>query len=152
VNGNYPGYNCWVAPAEEAAGHPEKADALLAKAGTFVDCYRFKADILDHRGDWAGAQKQYAAAVTLAPDLPAGYFSWGQALRRHGDLNGAVAKFAAANQRGPHWADPLAAWGDVLAQQGKWSEALAKYDEALKSAPAWPQLHRARAFAARRAG
>ena len=52
-------------------------------------------------------QKAYAAAVTLAPDLPAGYYSWGVALARHGDLAGAEAKLKAANQRGPHWADPL---------------------------------------------
>ena len=51
------GYNCWVAPVEEAAGHPDKADAVLKTAGTFHDCYRFRADILDSRGDWPGAQK-----------------------------------------------------------------------------------------------
>ena len=95
----YPGYNCWIAPAEEAAGHPEKADAILKTAGTFVDCYRFRGDILDQRGDWAGAQKAYAAAVALAPDLPAGYYSWGVALARHGDLAGAESKIKDAHQR-----------------------------------------------------
>ncbi|HWE47591.1 MAG TPA: tetratricopeptide repeat protein, partial [Caulobacteraceae bacterium] len=148
---NYPGYSCWVAPVEEATGHPDKADAVLAKGGTFVDCYRFKADILDHRGDWAGAQRQYAAAVALAPDLPAAYYSWGMALVRHGDLKGAMAKFAAANKRGPHWADPLKAWGDVLARQGKWDEALKKYRKALSYAPAWSELRRAEAVAGRKA-
>ncbi len=118
VSSNNPGYNCWIAPAEEAAGHPEKADALLKTAGTFVDCYRFRADILDGRGDWPGAQKAYADAVALAPDLPAAYYSWGVALARHGDLAGAEAKFKGANQSGPHWADPLKAWGDVLVKQG----------------------------------
>jgi hypothetical protein len=73
---NNPGYTYWIAPAEEAAGHPDKADAVLKAAGTFVDCYRFRADILDHRSDWAGAEKFYADAVALAPDLPAGYYSW----------------------------------------------------------------------------
>jgi tetratricopeptide (TPR) repeat protein len=80
---NFPGYNCWIAPAEEAAGHPEKADAVLNSAGTFVDCGRFRADILDGRGDWRAAQKAYADAVALAPDLPAAYYSWGLALARH---------------------------------------------------------------------
>lgn len=84
-----------------------------------MDCYRFRADILDGRGNWAGAQKAYAEAVALAPDLPAGYHSWGVARVKHGDLNGAAAKFAEANQRGPHWADPLKEWGDVLAKQGE---------------------------------
>ena len=82
---SFPGYSCWIAPVEEAAGHPAKADAVLASAGTYVDCYRFRADIFDGRGDWRGAQKAYAQAVALAPDLPAAYYSWGLALARHGD-------------------------------------------------------------------
>jgi len=59
----------------EKTGEPAKADAALNAAGkfTFVDCYRFRGDVLDLRGDWPGAQKAYAEAVALAPDLPAGY-------------------------------------------------------------------------------
>jgi tetratricopeptide (TPR) repeat protein len=148
VSSNYPGYLCWVAPAEEMSGRPDKAAAVLAAAGRYVDCYRFRGDILDHRGDWVAAQKAYAAAVAIAPDLPAAYYSWGLALARHGDAAGAAAKFAAANQRGPHWADPLKSWGDLLARRQRWPEAVAKYDEALKWAPAWTELKRARARAA----
>ncbi len=143
--------DCQIAPIEEAAGHPDKADAILANptAAHFVDCQRFRGDILDHRGNWAGAQQAYAQAVALAPDLPQGYYSWGVALARHGDLAGAIVKLQAANQRGPHWADPLKAWGDVLAKQGHWKDALAKYDEALKDAPNWAALKQARAAATR---
>jgi tetratricopeptide (TPR) repeat protein len=150
VSSNYPGYNCWIAPAEEAAGNAAKADAVLkSSGGTYVDCYRFRADILDHRGDWPAAQKAYADAVALAPDLPAAYYSWAVALARHGDLNGAAAKLKEANRRGPHWADPLKAWGDVLLKQGRTKEALAKYDAALKYAPNWKQLKEALEAAAK---
>jgi tetratricopeptide (TPR) repeat protein len=152
VRDNGAGYGCWLAPAEEMAGRSDKADAVLAGGGSFVDCYRFRADILDHRGDWPGAQKAYADAVALAPDLPAAYYSWGLALARDGDLAGAAAKYAAANQRGPHWADPLKAWGDALAAQGRWSEAQAKYDAATTYAPKWQALAAARAAAAKRLG
>ena len=152
VSTNFAGYTCWVAPAEEAAGHPDKADAVLKSAGRYVDCYRFRADILDHRGDWPGAQKAYAQAVAIAPDLPAAYYSWGEALTRHGDLAGAIAKLSAAHDRGPGWADPLKARGDVLARQGQWRQALGKYDAALKLAPAWQALRQARDTAARRLG
>ena len=152
VSAQIPGYLCWLAPAEEMAGHPDKADAALKAGGRFVDCYRFKADILDRRGDWPGAQKAYADAVALAPDLPAGYYSWGLVLARHGDLNGAMAKFAVANQRGPHWADPLKAWGDGLAAQGRWAEAEAKYASAAPFAPKWNQLHYAWGEALRHQG
>ena len=150
VASNYAGYHCWVAPAAEAAGHRDKADAILAMSPGFVDCYRFRADIADHRGDWTGAQKDYAAAVKLAPDLPAAYYSWGLALIRHGDLPGAIARFTEANLRGPHWADPLKAWGDALLAQGHAKDAVEKYDEALKYAPAWAALKAAREIAEKR--
>jgi tetratricopeptide (TPR) repeat protein len=150
VSSDYPGYNCWIAPAEEAAGHHDLADAALKAGGHFVDCYRFRGDILDARGDWAGAQRAYQEAVSIAPDLPAAYFSWGMALARHGDLVGAVDKLSQANQRGPHWADPLKVWGDVLGMQGAWAEARAKYQEALRYAPAWAQLKKASDEAAKK--
>jgi len=149
VSGNYGGYQCWIAPAEEAAGQHDKADAILKSAGTFVDCYRFRADILDGRGDWPAAQNAYAKAVALAPDLPAAYYSWGGALAKHGDLNGAAAKFSEANKRGPHWADPLKAWGDLLVQQRNFKAALVKYDEAIKYAPDWKQLRETRELVAK---
>ena len=147
-----PGYNCWLAPAEELAGHPDKADAALKAGGRFVDCWRFRADILDHRGDWPGAQKAYADAVALAPDLPAAWYSWGLALARHGDQAVAEAKFAAANARGPHWADPLKAWGDALAAQRRFPEADARYAEAVRYAPKWLALHLAYGDALRAEG
>jgi tetratricopeptide (TPR) repeat protein len=95
----------------------------------YVDCYRFRGEIPDGRGDWPGAQKAYADAVALAPDLPAGYYSWGVALAKHRHLLGAEAKLKDANQKRPHWADPLKVWGDVLVKQGNGKDALAKYDE-----------------------
>src|SRR6202167_1377060 len=137
---------CYVAPALERVGRHAAADVALEAVGmlTFVDCYRFKGDILDARGDWAGAQEWYSKAVRLAPSLPAGYYSWGLAFAKHGDLDGAAAKFKDANQKGPHWADPLKAWGDVLVKRGNIKDALAKYEEALKYAPNWKQLKEAR--------
>ena len=140
--------NCWLAPAEEAAGHPDRADAILVSSGTFVDCYRFRADILDSRGDWPAAKRAYGAAVALARNLPAAYYSWGVALLRHGDLAAAEERLGDAHERGPHWADPLKAWGDLLMKQGRAREAIAKYDEALKYAPHWAALAEARTLAA----
>jgi tetratricopeptide (TPR) repeat protein len=144
---NYLGSDCWIAPAEEAAGRPAQADAAMAAVGAgghFVDCKRFHADILDHRGDWGAAQHAYAEAVALAPDLPSAYYSWGVALARHGDHAGAIEKLGEAHARGPHWADPLKAWGDVLAQTGDAAGARAKYDAAMQYAPAWAALRAAR--------
>jgi tetratricopeptide (TPR) repeat protein len=141
-----PQYICFAAPTYQKTGQPAKADAALNAVGalTLVDCDRFRGDVLDARGDWAGAQAWYAKAVKLAPGVPSGHYSWGVALAKHGDLDGAAAKLKDANQKGPHWADPLKAWGDVLAKQGNTKQALAKYDEALKYAPNWKQLKEAR--------
>ena len=153
-----PPYMCWAAPTYQRTGQPAKADAALdaprkaVGVGSFVDCYRFRGDVLDLRGDWAGAQAWYAKAVKLAPSIPSGNYSWGMALARHGDFAGAAARFGAANQAGPHWADPLKAWGDVLMRQGQARAALAKYDQALRYAPLWKQLHQARDAAAKTAG
>jgi tetratricopeptide (TPR) repeat protein len=144
VSGGDTSYHCAIAAAEDAAGNAVRAEAEAQAGGHFVDCYRYRADILDHRGDWTAAQAAYAAAVALAPDLPQAYFSWGLVLARHGDLDAAIAKFSAAHERGPHWAEPLKGWGDVLARQGHAGAAQAKYEEALQDAPAWVALRRAR--------
>ena len=154
VASNTPAAMCWAAPTYEKAAQRAKADAALAApmravgVSKYVDCYRFRGDVLELRGDWAAVQEWYVKSVRLGPSIPSGYYPWGVALAKHGELNGAAAKFKDANQKGPHWADPLKAWGDVLETQGKIKDALVKYDEALKYAPNWKQLKEAREAAA----
>jgi len=149
-----PNYICYAAVTYQRTGQAAKADASLAPFGgrQYVDCYRFRADVLDLRGDWPGAQAWYARAVALAPSLPLGYYSWGLALARHGELAAAAAKLELASQKGPQWADPLKAWGDVLMQQGQPRQALAKYEQALEFAPNWQQLKLSRDAAAKHRG
>ncbi len=153
VSTNNTFYMCYAAPTYEKTHQHAKADAALdgplnaIGIGTFVDCYRFRADVLDLRDDWAGAQTWYAKAIALAPSIPSGYLSYGMALARHGDLKRAAEQFKLANSKGPRWADPLKAWGDVLMKQGHASEALDKFDEAVKFAPKWQQLQQARELA-----
>ena len=147
VSSQWIGSFCPVAIVEEASGRPEKADEVFRTAEKSLDCLRFRADILAARGRWDEAQTAYEQAVAYAPDLPAGYYSWGIALLKHKEWAAALAKLTAAHKRGPHWADPLKAIGDVLAAQGRKKEALSAYDQALKLAPAWDELHRAREHA-----
>lgn len=154
VFANAPQSVCFSATTYEKTGQHAKADAALEAPlkesgySTFVDCYRFRGDVLDLRGDWKGAKGWYEKAIKLVPSSPAGYYSYGLALARHADPAGAVAQFTLANQKGPHWADPLRAWGDVLRMQGKTTLALEKYDAALKYAPKWEHLIEARRSAA----
>ena len=153
VHSENPPYMCYAAPAYEKTGQHAKADATLDAPlnatgySTFVDCYRFKGDVLELRGDWVGAQAWYAKAIKLSPNSPSGYYSLGMALVKHDDLRGAAEQFRLANQQGPHWADPLKAWGDVLVKQGHRAEALGKYSEAMTYAPNWSQLKEAQAAA-----
>lgn len=135
---------CWLAPVLQQAGEAELADQVLAALPHVTQCQSYRGDVEDLRGDWAAAQRSYARAVAIGPDLPDGYYEWAAAFARHHDDAGALEKLAAANARSPHWAEPLKLWGDILVRQGKRREALEKYDAALAYAPAWPALLQAR--------
>jgi len=137
----FPPTACLAARYAEGAGQPNVADAMLAKAGTFVDCASAKAEFAAHRGAWDDAQRDFAAAVDLAPSLPMGYESWGEALAAHSEWGPAIEKFRAAHERGPHWADPVERWGEALAAQGQFQAAAQKYAEAFTYAPNWGALH-----------
>jgi tetratricopeptide (TPR) repeat protein len=119
-------------------------------AEPYIDCYRMRGDLHDHRGDFAQAEKDYAAGVALAPSLPPVYLDWGAALLRHRQYDAAIGKLRLAKERGPQRADPLRVWGDVLVNQGHTQEALVKYNEALKYAPNWA-VKKARGAAAKHA-
>jgi hypothetical protein len=130
----YGGYNCWIAAVEEAAGNPQKADAVLDEAGSHVDCYRFRADGLDFRGTGPLQQKAYGKAVRLAPNLPATYYSWLVALARHGDFNGARSKLKGCESARTSLGGSAQSLGDAPAKTGRRTDALAKYDETMKYA------------------
>jgi tetratricopeptide (TPR) repeat protein len=137
----FPPTACLAARYAEGAGLHDVADALLAKAGTFVDCASAKAEFEAHRGTWDAAQRDFAAAVELAPSLPMAYETWGEALAAHNEPSPAIEKFRAAHERGPHWADPIEHWGEALAAQSQFQAAVQKYAEASTYAPNWGALH-----------
>ena len=150
VQYTYEDQPCFLGLAYAMTGRMVEADAVFARMGRWLSCYCYRADGLDHAGDWRGAVAAYRAAIALAPDLPLAFDRWGLALLRHGDLNGAAAAFRESNTRGPHWAEPLKHWGDVLVRRHRFADAVAKYDEALKIAPKWDALSAARASAAKK--
>ena len=138
----FPPTACLAARYAEGAGLPNVADAILAKAETFfVDCASAKAEFAAHRGAWDDAQRDFAAAVDLAPSLPMAYEMWGEALAAHSEPSPAIEKFRAAHERGPHWAGPVERWGEALAAQGQFQAAAQKYAEAFTYAPNWGALH-----------
>jgi tetratricopeptide (TPR) repeat protein len=142
-------YGPLLALAKAMTGDTASATALISQTPT--DCYlcvRIRAKVAAAAGDVATADRWFAEAVRQAPDLPMGYFEWGQALLARGDLAGAARELALAHAKGPHFADALKVWGDVLVKQAQSNEALAKYDEALTYAPHWSALKHARDAAA----
>jgi tetratricopeptide (TPR) repeat protein len=136
----YGDYDCYLGLAYALAGQGSSAQAVFARAGRWVTCASFRADALDHAGDWPAALAAYDAAVQLAPDLPFAYDRWGLALLRRGDAAGAAAQFAQAHRLGPHWADPLKHWGDALTAMGQRDAAGRLYAQARAYAPAWAAL------------
>ena len=138
----YPRQRCWLPIVYEMGGRRADADAAIAatQALTNVDCYRFRAAVYDHRGDWAQAEQTFAAGVARAPSIPQAYLSWGKALLGHQQYAAAFEKLAAAHERSPRWADPLEYWGEALAAQGQFKQAGEKFAEASRYAPAWGAL------------
>jgi tetratricopeptide (TPR) repeat protein len=131
------------------------AGAEAVVAGMPTDCYpcvQARGWAAVGRGDRAGAERWFAAAIRQAPRVPLAYVDRGQARLAWGDVQGALADAEATSRTGPHDPDALKLWGDALARLGRRTEALAKYDAAMKEAPAWTALKQARAAAAARGG
>jgi tetratricopeptide (TPR) repeat protein len=73
VSTGNPNLICFAALSYEKTGQSVKADAALdAVKFPLVDCYRFRGDLKDLRGDWAGAQQWYAKALQWDPACPRG--------------------------------------------------------------------------------
>jgi ABC-type sugar transport system ATPase subunit len=70
------------AKAQAALDAPQKAVAV----GIFVDCYRFRGDVLDLRGDWADPLK-----------------AWGDVLMKQNQPKEALAKYDEALKYAPNW-------------------------------------------------
>ena len=139
----FPRERCWLPIVYEMAGRRLDADAAITRTQgvTNVDCFRFRGDMHDHRGEWAEAERAYADGVARAPSLPHAYFSSGTALLRHQQYSAAIDKLTAAHARSPRWADPLDAWAQALVKLGQPRQAVKKYAEAVGYAPNWGALH-----------
>jgi tetratricopeptide (TPR) repeat protein len=147
----YPDNLCFLGLAYGLAGSMSEAEAVFKRAVPFARCQAFHGDVLAHAGDVAGAQRVWAEALKIGPDLPMVYLHRGLWEMSQGDLKAAASDLATARAKAPHYADTRKAFADLLAREGRWQAALAEYDEALKYAPAWAELRRMRAMAARRA-
>ena len=138
VSTNYPGYDCWMAPAEEAAGHPNKADAVIAAAQgptwTAID----SAATPGWAGRLAGRAEGLRRCRCTRPRSARGLLLLGcraRPSRRSGWCRQPSSRRpTSAGHTGPIRSRPGAIrWSNRASTR----EALDKYDEALKYAPNW---------------
>ena len=82
-----------------------------------------------------GPVARHRSVLWCAPQPPAPYESWGEALLRHRLYDAAIAKFSSANAFGPNWADPLEHWGEALAAKRDYAGAAEKFEQRLAVQP-----------------
>jgi tetratricopeptide (TPR) repeat protein len=139
--------SCWLALAYGLSGQPALADAVFKRAGRWVTCYSFQADVLGAQGRQAEANAAYARAAALVPGMPFAYARWARTLLKRGDLRAAAMRFDQARQRGPRWAEPYEGLGEVFLRLGRWSDADREFTRASEFAPHWSKLNRSWAIA-----
>ena len=131
-----------LAIAYARLGRLEQAKAAAASLPPDCEpCLDARGWVAALSGDPAGADRWFAAADRMAPDLPFYESDWGAALLARGDLDRAIAKLGEAHAKGPRYADPLELWGEALMRKGDLSGAIAKFTEADKDAPKWGRNH-----------
>jgi hypothetical protein len=134
-------------------GRFAEAEALLAAAEQDdPDVAMSRGVIAELKGDHAGADRWFALAERLGPDLARNDAWWARALLIRSDADGAVAKARAANKTSPHYSDALEAWGEALMAKGDFAGADSKFAEAAKYAPYWGRPHLKWAEALAKAG
>jgi predicted O-linked N-acetylglucosamine transferase (SPINDLY family) len=94
-------------------------------------------DALSHHraGRLADADRLYAKALKLKPDLVEAHNNRGAIRQMAGDWAGALACYDAAIRFRPDYAEALANRGNVLIQLRRYDEALASFDRALALTP-----------------
>lgn len=119
-------------------------EARVVAAETPLDCapcLRARAEVEAAARNWTAADRWYAKAAVLGPQLPLTDTEWAESLLARGDTRAAIIKLKSAAENGPRYADPLELWGEALLAQGDTRAAVRKFDAAAKLAPRWGRLH-----------
>ena len=142
----------WLAYALFRSGQTAAARAQIAD--TPADCYlcqRVRGRLAAEAGD-AAAERAFAAAVVLAPDLPFAYVERGRARLARGDVAGALADCALAKARSPNFADAPELCGEAWLRRGDPAAAARAFSLAGRLAPHWGRNHMLWAVAVRGSG
>jgi tetratricopeptide (TPR) repeat protein len=132
----------YIAIIRAKTGRLGEAQALVAP--TPRDCHPCqvaRAVVAAAAGDRAASEREFGAAVRLAPSLPSTYVTWGQTRLDRGDDDGALRLSREAQKRGPKGADAVKLEADALARRGDHAGAARRYAAAAEFAPRWGALH-----------
>jgi tetratricopeptide (TPR) repeat protein len=92
--------------------------------------------LLNQRGETEAAQRHFAKAMRLRPELKAAYLNTqGIELARTGQFEEAIARYEEALRIVPDLAAARTNWGVALFRLGRVDEALAQYEIAVRLAP-----------------
>jgi len=138
------GYAFTAFRANALAQLGRSADAQALIAPTPLDCQPCivaRGQIAEAAGRRGEADHWFSEASRMAPSIPGGPRSWGQALIARGDAAHAAAQFREALRRSPRAEEAIEGLGEALALQGDAAGAAKQYAAADKLTPNWGRLH-----------
>jgi tetratricopeptide (TPR) repeat protein len=89
----------------------------------------------DERKQWAEAEQQYRAAISLKPDRASTYVALGRVLMAENDPQVAIREYREAINLQPDLADAHRALGNLLIKTGDTREGISEYRNALRLNP-----------------
>jgi len=138
------GYAFTAFRANALAQLGRSADAQALIAPTPLDCQPCivaRGQVAEAAGRRAEADHWFGEASRMAPSIPGGPRSWGQALIARGDAARAAVQFREALRRSPRAEEAIEGLGEALALQGDAAGAAKQYAAADKLTPNWGRLH-----------
>jgi len=130
---------------EEAEAAYRRAVQLDPEGEASASAANTLANVLEAKGDNAGAEEAYRRAIGLAPEVPRYYTDLGALLKEMGRdecwNNGGIAEYRKALELDPGYAPAHNYLGAALDDQGDLDGAVASYRRAVELAPDFAAAH-----------
>lgn len=127
-----------LADYHQREGNLEAAQQWLERSVALepvVESLNNLGNVLQARGDLAGARSLFDRALALRPTDPTTLSNLGNALAAEGRTDEAIARFEAALREKPDLAAALFNLANTLAEAGRFADALTRYEQALLLTP-----------------
>jgi tetratricopeptide (TPR) repeat protein len=126
-----------------AAAVPDPVAADEGRSANTAQVERLLNDGSDlvQRGRWPDAERTFAKAVRIAPDLALAHYDHGVALAMLGRRDAAIAEYREAIRCNPAFGEALVNLGVELSKQGRFSAAVGPLSEAVRVAPDLAPAH-----------